>query len=357
MKQIISVVSGKGGAGKSLLTAVLGRALAREGERVLLIDMDIFVRGLTVLLYSFSKPDDRRNSLAVSDLLGVFTSESAARAPKRRGRDAYLIHRFFECDVLPAVANISTPLDYDDKNLSEEKFCEVQITRILNAVFENYDYVLLDNRAGMDSLISASCRLSDFVLTVAEDDPVGRQTNDNLVDFLRNKKNVKKVYTIINKGRGISSYSDLKIEKKSGRRNFSTLGVVPFDMDVLQEFGTDRFWSDVFETLYFKAIIDSWNELSQHEPVKEISESKYKFPPAILMRKSEGRFLYFERILRLYGMLVALGGGAYYLFGSGILTLNTTQGISLSAIALGVAIFYLSSSGVIGALFDRRRNE
>ena len=55
ISKIINLVSGKGGTGKSLLTAVLGRALAREGLNVLIIDLDIFVRGLTILLSESGK--------------------------------------------------------------------------------------------------------------------------------------------------------------------------------------------------------------------------------------------------------------------------------------------------------------
>ena len=53
MKQtkIINIISGKGGTGKSLITAVLGRLLAQEGASVLLIDYDMFVRGLTHFFY------------------------------------------------------------------------------------------------------------------------------------------------------------------------------------------------------------------------------------------------------------------------------------------------------------------
>ena len=51
MRIIINVISGKGGTGKTLLTAVMAELLANAGADVLAIDMDVFVRGLTALLY------------------------------------------------------------------------------------------------------------------------------------------------------------------------------------------------------------------------------------------------------------------------------------------------------------------
>ena len=50
MNQICVVTSGKGGAGKSTVTAGLGYALSRHNERVLLIDADAGLRSLDLML-------------------------------------------------------------------------------------------------------------------------------------------------------------------------------------------------------------------------------------------------------------------------------------------------------------------
>ena len=55
---IINVISGKGGTGKSLCTAVLADALAKKCGPVLVIDLDIFVRGLTALYCHQLKMDN-----------------------------------------------------------------------------------------------------------------------------------------------------------------------------------------------------------------------------------------------------------------------------------------------------------
>ncbi len=48
--RIIVVTSGKGGVGKTTATASIGAALALEGNRVAVIDMDIGLRNLDVVL-------------------------------------------------------------------------------------------------------------------------------------------------------------------------------------------------------------------------------------------------------------------------------------------------------------------
>ena len=48
--KVISVVSAKGGVGKSTFCVGMGRLLALHDKRVLLVDMDIGVRSLDILL-------------------------------------------------------------------------------------------------------------------------------------------------------------------------------------------------------------------------------------------------------------------------------------------------------------------
>ena len=102
-RKVISIVSGKGGTGKSLLTAVLGRALAREHVRVLIVDCDVFVRGLTILFTeSGKKPIRASDELTFSDILKPPDANNAEFNERH-----LLIERFFECDLLPAVSRVA----------------------------------------------------------------------------------------------------------------------------------------------------------------------------------------------------------------------------------------------------------
>jgi septum site-determining protein MinD len=358
MATVISIVSGKGGSGKSLLTAVLGRALALEGKRVLLVDLDIFVRGLTVLLAGFGTRDRRPGQLTVSDLLGVFSERSEGRQPLKADKENYMLHRFFECDLLPAVDNIAAPLDYDDRSLSDENYVAQRLNELIASVEGLYDYVMLDNRAGMDSLIAASCRNAGIVLSVSEDDEVGRQTNVNLIRFLQSRKGIRIVYTILNKGRKISSYGDLA-ERIRQRHEFSVLGVIPFDIEIMENFGSDQFWTTMTQTLYFRAVIDVWNELAENEAITELSLSRYSFPPRIFMRRSDGRKSLIERVISLYSLLFVLGGGftwIYFQFYRVRGNVFSPDFIALLIAVLGALMLWFSQSGFLSSLIDGRRD-
>jgi flagellar biosynthesis protein FlhG len=56
MSTIISVASGKGGVGKSMVVSNLGLLLARKGQRVILVDMDIGGANLHILFGMFHPP-------------------------------------------------------------------------------------------------------------------------------------------------------------------------------------------------------------------------------------------------------------------------------------------------------------
>jgi len=50
MGKVIVVTSGKGGVGKTTSTAALGAALARAGEKVVVVDFDVGLRNLDLVM-------------------------------------------------------------------------------------------------------------------------------------------------------------------------------------------------------------------------------------------------------------------------------------------------------------------
>src|SRR3954471_20523887 len=98
--KVINVVSGKGGTGKTLITAVFAELLSRRnGLKILVVDMDIFVRGLTCLLYFQS---DKRVRLIDRDQLSV--ADIISSAPISATRAGVCRYRSF--DVWPSVSRV-----------------------------------------------------------------------------------------------------------------------------------------------------------------------------------------------------------------------------------------------------------
>lgn len=345
-RKVISLVSGKGGTGKSLLTAILGQALASQNVRVLIVDCDTLVRGLTILLTISSKMSSeepaQQYELAFSDFLNRNLSEEYIDACPLAIKQITNLEYY----LLPVTNRITSSFTLHNLLVPSLEFNQITMRRLLAKIPENeFDFILLDNRAGIDFLILAACRESDLVISVAEDDPVSIQTNANLVNFLRSDKEIQisNVYTIINKSRQVYTYSDLEKANKKNRINLSYLGIIPFDSDVMDDFGTERLWTSVYQTLYFRALIDNWNNLARIERLDTIKEGRYNLPPKILLSPQAGILPLLDRMLVFNGVFIIIGVILYSLFQFNLT--NPTILLALFLLILGVSLIIL---GLVG---------
>lgn len=257
----ISIISGKGGTGKSLFTAVLGNCLAKEQKRILLVDMDLHVRGLTILLSSYM--DNGNGKMSISDYCETNSDEE------------FSIFRFQECEFIPAVGDISEPLVFPLENNSIS-FYKHFFSKLKNfAENKMYDIVILDCRSGLDSSIVECVKNSDYTISITEDDDVCLNANMNLVNYFRHKEKIKSIYTIINKGRRIKEPEDID-KKIESIFDFSCLGVIPFDEQIMEDYGKSRFWLSVYDTLYFYGLVMSWDKFQEKTKIQcNIDKKKY----------------------------------------------------------------------------------
>jgi septum site-determining protein MinD len=263
---VINIISGKGGTGKSLITAVLGRLIAQEGASVLLVDLDLFVRGLTNFFYLYKKEQRKITSFqTVADIFG-FTNDVNSNSILK-------FERFYEVDFLPAVSEIEELLSYknDDKL---ESFRAKELFKRLRK--EDFDYIFVDNRAGVDGLILTSCEMADISISVTESDPVSRTTNDNLLRHIKSFSKVK-VYTIFNKFRNIKTIEDYRMNASEIRSDFEVAGKIPFDVDLFENFGNPNFWDEINSTKFTFGLAESWNKISKREGLKHSIDQK-RFP-------------------------------------------------------------------------------
>jgi flagellar biosynthesis protein FlhG len=143
---ITAVTSGKGGVGKTFVTANLAAALARQGERVLVLDADLGLANLDVVLNLYPK-------LTLHD---VFTGQT-------RLEDA----------ILPAPGGFSVLLagsgmiEYSRLTPTVRD----QLQDVVQQVRPRFDRVLLDTGAGISDVVLYTVSLADEVLIVATPEP------------------------------------------------------------------------------------------------------------------------------------------------------------------------------------------
>lgn len=139
MTRILSVVSGKGGVGKTLFTGAFGVTLARQGHKVLLIDADMGLRNLDLILG------------LESDCLYTICDLAEGRC-------------FSEDAILPVMEN----LDFlaADQRETWEDILPAAIDTVLEDEAGRYDFVLLDCPAGIGKGIAYAMSVSERAVAI-----------------------------------------------------------------------------------------------------------------------------------------------------------------------------------------------
>ncbi|GAP38035.1 MinD/ParA family protein [Piscinibacter sakaiensis] len=144
--RILAVTSGKGGVGKTFMSANLAAALVRRGERVLVLDADLGLANLDVVLNLFPK----------TTLHDVFTGKATL--------DSALMPAPGGFDVLLAGSGL---VEYS--RLTPE--VRDQLLDVIEQVAPRYDRIVLDTGAGISDVVLYTVSLADDVLIVATPEP------------------------------------------------------------------------------------------------------------------------------------------------------------------------------------------
>ncbi|MCL2512899.1 MAG: AAA family ATPase [Oscillospiraceae bacterium] len=205
MANKIIFASGKGGVGKSTLTAFIGTALTARGRRVLLIDADTGLGALDLLLNAGG--NSIYNWLDV--IKGVIPPASA---PVPAGDNLYLM-------TAPGI------IDMD---------ISVSAVRALVSFYENnFDYILTDAPAGLGKGVETAAAFADRAVIVATADNIsvrgGFAVNEKL-DSL----GIKESRLIINRFQksAVSGNKLLNIDNVIDKTRVQLIGIIPEEAEV-----------------------------------------------------------------------------------------------------------------------------
>ena len=143
--QVLAVISGKGGTGKTSLCAGVALALAEMGQKVLCIDADVGLRNLDISLGLAEEP-----AISFADVM----------------RDVYPLSK---ATVHPQCRNLhflTAPVTELPEDLDPEQF-----RRLLQQVRQAYDWCLIDAPAGVGAGFRLSVCWADLAMVVSGSDP------------------------------------------------------------------------------------------------------------------------------------------------------------------------------------------
>lgn len=199
MGRVIALASGKGGVGKTFLTACLAGALTQNGRRVLLIDASIANRCLD-LLYGV----DNQILFDLGDALS--------------GR----------CRPSQTVQQLSDLLSLIPAPLREEVFAWEDMHRFFHLCARDYDYVLVDCLSGGGECAIASVRSADAAYIVVTPDLLCARASSSLSAVLAPYEKVEQGM-IINRLHPAAQKGDHSIDRLIDQVKLPCLGVVPQD--------------------------------------------------------------------------------------------------------------------------------
>jgi septum site-determining protein MinD len=209
MNRIIVTTSGKGGVGKTTVTANLGMALARLGRQVALVDADFGLRNLDLLLGLENR--------VVYTAVEVFTGECRLeQALVKDKREPKLV-------LLPAA-----------QNRTKEAVSPDQMKQLVSALSKVYHYIIIDSPAGIEMGFQNAIAAAKEALIVTTPEIAAVRDADRVVGLLE-AQGIKRIHLIVNRLRYgmVQANNMMSVQDVQEILAIPLIGVIPEDERVI----------------------------------------------------------------------------------------------------------------------------
>ena len=206
MGEVLAVLSGKGGTGKTSVCAGIATALAESGLRVLCIDCDVGLRNLDI---SLGLPDS--GGLSFLDVCsGGYSLEHAQQHPD-----------------YPNLIFLTAPMNCGVEEIKADAFGQM-----LRSARRIFDYIFLDAPAGVDAGFRLVTECADRFLVVTGAGPAAVRDASRVSDLLElaGKRNVRLVVNRVD--REMLSAVRITIDDVMDSSGLPLMGVVLEDPNV-----------------------------------------------------------------------------------------------------------------------------
>ena len=234
--RIMAISSGKGGVGKTFLSANLAAALAKRGEKVLVLDADLGLANLDVVLNLFPK-------ITLHD---VFTHKAT-----------------LEQAILPAPGGFSVLLAGSGMVEYSRLTADVRekLLEVIQQVAPRFDRILLDTGAGISDVVLYAISLADDVLIVATPEPTSLTDAYATIKVLASQQNRRYIKLVVNQvnrvgdGRVIRGQLQQVVDRFVNPNLSYAIGEAPLRLDLLGEIPIDL---SVREAIQKRRLLLDW---------------------------------------------------------------------------------------------------
>jgi len=213
---VIAVISGKGGVGKTTATANVGLGIALNGKKCIVVDFDIGQRNLDMILGLENR--------VVYDLVQVMDG------------DAKIKQALIKSKVSENLHFLAASQTKDKSVLTSEK-----VKALIDELKEEYEYVLLDAPAGIESGFEHTIEFADTAIVVVNPEVSSIRDADRAIGILDAKSQKVKdgeevdKFLVVNRinAEMVQSGEMLRSDDILDILNIKLLGKVPEDKGVI----------------------------------------------------------------------------------------------------------------------------
>lgn len=208
--RVIVITSGKGGVGKTTTNANIGTALARAGNKVVMIDTDLGLRNLDLLLGL-----ENRIVYTIVDVVEKRCKLKQALVKDKKNPNLCLL----------AAAQTR------DKSAITEK----QLKDICEKLKKDFDFILVDCPAGIEQGFQNAVAGASEAIVVTTPEMSAVRDADRIIGLLEAKEDIKSYKLLINRVRPnlVKSNDMMSVEDVVEILSADLIGIIPEDTGII----------------------------------------------------------------------------------------------------------------------------
>lgn len=184
--KVIAVYHNKGGVGKTTTVVNLAAALAKQGQRVLIVDLDsqantTYAVGLAKFI---DEANDDIKGNNISQVIG-YNEEYEIGAVARKTTFSQ-----FEVDAIPAHIEL---MEYENQ-LNAIDSAKMRLHKKLNKVSDKYDVVLIDTPPSLNLYARIALITSDYLIIPSDLKPFSHEGLNNVRNFIELQNETKELF-------------------------------------------------------------------------------------------------------------------------------------------------------------------